>query len=129
MKFIFNLIALTFIVVAVNVFDFAKSEFLSEEDNSIERIPANEEDTPTDGAILGSIIAPDAQVVIKGSNGEEKIIGMADSNGEFFINGFDAGIYDIIIKALSKDEIKTYTFKDVEIRTGEVTALGTVTLE
>ncbi|MAP55769.1 carboxypeptidase-like regulatory domain-containing protein [Altibacter sp.] len=129
MKFIFNLIALTFIVVAVNVFDFAKSEFSSEEEIKKERDIINEADAPTDGAILGSIIAPNAQVVIKGSNGEEKIIGMADSNGEFFINGFDAGIYDIIIKALSKDDVKTYTFEDVEIRTGEVTALGTVTLE
>ena len=89
-------------------------------------------ENPQDGAILGSVIAPNASILIKGINdrkGKVEVRGKTDENGEFFINGFDEGTYTITIEANKNKEITTYTFNDVEIAIGEVTALGTVTIE
>jgi hypothetical protein len=99
------------------------SKFISE--NSSEAL----KDVKTDGAILGSVIAPNAEITIKGIDGLEMVKGTTDEFGEFFINGFDEGTYDIIVEAKTEDNVEIHTFSDVEIRIGEVTALGTVDLE
>jgi hypothetical protein len=99
------------------------SKFISE--NSSEAL----KDVKTDGAILGSVIAPNAEITIKGIDGLEMVKGTTDEFGEFFINGFDEGTYDIIVEAKAEDNVEIHTFSDVEIRIGEVTALGTVDLE
>lgn len=80
----------------------------------------------TDGAIMGSVIAPNSDIVIQASNSEEKIKGTTDENGEFFITGFEEGTYTVTISTSTTDEVET--FQDVEVRIGEVTALGTVDL-
>jgi Carboxypeptidase regulatory-like domain len=80
----------------------------------------------TDGAIMGSVIAPNATVEIIASNSEERIEGTTDENGEFFINGFKEGTYTITITTENTE--KKEIFQDVEVRIGEVTALGTVAL-
>ena len=80
----------------------------------------------TDGAIMGSVIAPNSEIVIKASNSEEKIKGTTDENGEFFITGFEEGTYTITITTSTTDKVRT--FQDVEVNIGEVTALGTVDL-
>lgn len=80
----------------------------------------------TDGAIMGSVIAPNSEIVIQASNSEEKIKGTTDENGEFFITGFEEGTYTVTISTSTTDEVET--FQDVEVRIGEVTALGTVDL-
>ncbi|MFC7356071.1 carboxypeptidase-like regulatory domain-containing protein [Jejudonia soesokkakensis] len=88
-----------------------------------------EEDIKTDGAILGSVIAPNADITIKGIDGIEMVKGTTNEFGEFFINGFEKGTYDIIVEAKSEGNLEIYKFDDVEIGIGEVTALGTVNLE
>ncbi|MDX1462541.1 MAG: carboxypeptidase-like regulatory domain-containing protein [Marinirhabdus sp.] len=80
-----------------------------------------------DGALMGSVIAPNATIEITARNGEDKIVGTTDANGEFFITGFDAGTYTVTIATENTDEEET--FQDVEIQIGEVTALGTIDLE
>ena len=80
----------------------------------------------TDGAIMGSVIAPNSDIVIQASNSEEKIKGTTDENGEFFITGLEEGTYTVTISTSTTDEVET--FQDVEVRIGEVTALGTVDL-
>lgn len=79
-----------------------------------------------DGAIMGSVIAPNSEIEITASNSEEKIKGTTDENGEFFITGFEEGTYTVTITTenTEKEEI----FRDVEVKIGEVTALGTVDL-
>ncbi len=81
----------------------------------------------TDGAIMGSVIAPNSEVSIVATNSEEKITGTTNDVGEFFITGFPAGNYTVKIKT---EDIKLteQTFENVEVRIGEVTALGTVTV-
>lgn len=79
-----------------------------------------------DGAIMGSVIAPNANIEISATNGEKKITGTTDENGEFFITGFNEGIYTVTITTENTDKLET--FQDVEVKRGEVTALGTVDL-
>lgn len=82
--------------------------------------------TKMDGAIMGSVIAPNAEVVITANNSEEKITGTTNENGEFFITGFPAGTFTVKITTDKNDT--TEVFENVEVAIGEVTALGTVTL-
>ncbi|NND88326.1 MAG: carboxypeptidase regulatory-like domain-containing protein [Flavobacteriaceae bacterium] len=110
----------------------SESDFKNARTSAVNFVAENveeEEALPNDGAILGSVIAPNAEVVIKASNGDIIRTGTTDENGEFFINGFEAGNYTICIQANDQERIATHTFEDVEIRIGEVTALGTVTIE
>jgi len=86
-------------------------------------------DTKTDGAIMGSIIAPNAAITIKGTNGSKTVKGTTNDKGEFFIKGFSEGVYKVIVEAEKDNKIESYTFDDVVIKIGEVTALGTVTIE
>jgi len=81
----------------------------------------------TDGAIMGSVIAPNSEVSIVATNSEEKITGTTNDVGEFFINGFPEGTYTVTINTDESEEPEQ-TFEDVEVRIGEVTALGTVTV-
>lgn len=91
------------------------------------------EEAPSDGAILGSVITekPAADVQISATNGSETITGTVESNGEFFINGFEKGTYTVSIVTKNEngapDNIEV--FNDVEIGIGEVTALGTVNFD
>ncbi|QIE60022.1 carboxypeptidase regulatory-like domain-containing protein [Rasiella rasia] len=80
----------------------------------------------TDGAIMGSVIAPNAEILIVATDSDKTFKGKTDDNGEFFITGLQEGTYEITIS----DEItdREETFEDVIIRIGEVTALGTVEL-
>lgn len=94
-----------------------------------ENTSENLEEVKTDGAILGSVIAPNAEITIKGIDGVEMVKGTTNEFGEFFINGFDEGTYDIIVEAKTEDDLEIHKFEEVEIRIGEVTALGTVDLE
>ena len=68
-----------------------------------------------------------AEILIKATNSEETITGSTDENGEFFITGFPEGIYTITISNPENNTNEIY--KDVEVYVGEVTALGTVTLD
>lgn len=100
-------------------------------DNSNEEIPEAKEDTANftakvDGAIMGSVIAPNAEIIITALNSEETITGTTNELGEFFINGFPEGTYTVEISTAENENVQT--FKDVEVRIGEVTELGTVTL-
>ena len=85
------------------------------------------ETTKKDGAIMGSVIAPNSEVSIVATNSEEKITGTTNDVGEFFITGFSEGTYTVKIKT---DEAETpeQTFENVKVKIGEVTALGTVTV-
>lgn len=94
-----------------------------------ENTSENLEEVKTDGAILGSVIAPNAEITIKGIDGVEMVKGTTNEFGEFFINGFDEGTYDIIVEAKTEDDLEIHKFEEVEIQIGEVTALGTVDLE
>jgi len=95
-----------------------------EEDSIVEEPTANLT-AKRDGAIMGSVIAPNADVAIIASNSDEKIKGTTDANGEFFITGFEEGTYTITITtSTEKEEV----FRDVKVRIGEVTAIGTVDL-
>jgi len=101
---------------------------VKEKREDISKVIAAASEEKADGAILGSVIAPDATVEIQAENGKENIVGGTNEDGEFFINGFSEGIYTITIKASDKNNnVETHTFNDVVIKIGEVTALGTVT--
>jgi len=102
---------------------------VKEKREDFSKVIAAASEEKADGAILGSVIAPGATVEIQAENGKESITGGVNEAGEFFINGFSEGTYTVMIKALDKNnKVKTHTFDDVEIKIGEVTALGTVTL-
>ncbi|WP_339701115.1 hypothetical protein [uncultured Marixanthomonas sp.] len=90
---------------------------------------ANEETetTKTDGAIMGSVIAPNSEVSIVATNSEEKITGTTNDVGEFFITGFPEGNYTVKIKT-EDSKLPEQTFENVKVKIGEVTALGTVTV-
>ena len=113
-------------LLVIMVVVFACSNTAEEETTVIERPTANYT-AKLDGALMGSVIAPNATVTIVATNGEDKIVGTTDENGEFFITGFDAGTYTVKIATENTDE--DATFQDVEINIGEVTALGTVDIE
>jgi|GEM_PF-2109421 len=81
---------------------------------------------PTDGAILGAVIAPKATVTICASNNSSTLKGTVSEKGEFFINGFDDGVYNVIISATKNGTLQISQIEDVMIRQGEVTALGTI---
>lgn len=81
---------------------------------------------PTDGAILGAVIAPEATVTICASNDSSALKGTVSEKGEFFINGFDDGVYNVIISATKNGTVQISQIEDVMIRKGEVTALGTI---
>jgi len=83
----------------------------------------------TDGAILGSVISSDSQVLIKATNADNEIKGTTNEFGEFFINGFPQGTYTVTIETNDNGKIQTQTFEDVEVNIGEVTALGTIAFE
>lgn len=102
---------------------------IKETRNEISSMISENENVKTDGAIMGSIIAPNAAITIKGINGNKTIKGNTNSNGEFFIKGFKEGTYEVIVEAEKENQIESYTFNDVVIKIGEVTALGTVTME
>ena len=88
------------------------------------------EGIPTDGALMGSIIAPDADdIEIIATNGEETISGTTKENGEFFITGFEEGMYKVIVEATKDGQTESQVFQIVDIVIGEATAIGTVTLE
>lgn len=126
-------IGIYMILVALPLSIFTSEEDMKSSHDAIStfvEVNATEEETiKTDGAILGSIIAPNAEIEIKGTDGEQTIVGTTDENGEFFMTGFDAGTYTICVQAVQGEEVITHTFEDVEINIGEVTALGTVTIE
>ena len=48
---------------------------------------------------------------------------------EFFITGFEEGMYKVIVEATKNGQTESQVFQNVEIVTGEATAIGTVTLE
>jgi|GEM_PF-3166989 len=95
--------------------------------NTTEQAKPESETQKTDGAIMGSVIAPNSEVAIVATNSEEKITGTTNDVGEFFITGFPAGKYTVKIKT-EENETVEQTFENVEVRIGEVTALGTVTV-
>ena len=113
-----------FLIVIMMVV-FACSNTAEEKTNFEEPVTANLT-VKTDGAIMGSVIAPNAEIEIIASNSEEKITGTTDENGEFFITGFEQGVYNVTIKAENTDKVET--FQDVKVKICEVTALGTVDL-
>lgn len=87
----------------------------------------NSETEKTDGAIMGSVIAPKSEVSIIASNSEEKITGTTNDVGEFFITGFSEGTYTVKIKT-EENNNPEQVFEDVTVKIGEVTALGTITV-
>lgn len=85
---------------------------------------------PTDGALMGSVIAPKAEEVsVIATNGEATITGTTKENGEFFITGFEEGMYKVIVEATINGQTESQVLQNVEIVTGEATAIGTVTLD
>lgn len=87
----------------------------------------NSETEKTDGAIMGSVIAPNSEISIIASNSEEKITGTTNEVGEFFITGFSEGTYTVKIKT-EENNNPEQVFEDVTVKIGEVTALGTITV-
>ena len=87
----------------------------------------NSETEKTDGAIMGSVIAPNSEISIIASNSEEKITGTTNDVGEFFITGFSEGTYTVKIKTEESNNPEQ-VFEDVTVKIGEVTALGTITV-
>ena len=81
----------------------------------------------TDGAIMGSVIAPNSEISIIATNTEKVISGTTNDVGEFFITGFPEGTYTVKIKT-DENETPEQVFEDVKVNIGEVTALGTVTV-
>ena len=114
----------SFLVIIMTVV-FACSDTSEAEETTIDDPVANLT-FKTDGAIMGSVIAPNAAVEIIAANSEDMIIGTTNENGEFFITGFEAGTYTI--KISTENSEKEEIFNDVEVIIGEVTALGTVDL-
>ncbi|MAZ71656.1 MAG: hypothetical protein CMC70_00780 [Flavobacteriaceae bacterium] len=113
-----------FLVVILMVV-FACSNTSDTNEETIAQQPVANLTVKTDGAIMGSVIAPNSEIVIKASNSEDIIKGTTDENGEFFINGFEEGTYTVTITTSTTNEVET--FNDVKVNIGEVTALGTVT--
>lgn len=111
------------VVIMMVVFACSDSD---EEDITITEEPTGNLTATIDGAIMGSVIAPNAKIEIIASNSDEKITGSTDGNGEFFINGFEEGTYTVIIK--TEDATKQEVFENVEVVIREVTALGTIDL-
>ena len=87
----------------------------------------NSETEKTDGAIMGSVIAPNSEISIIATNSEEKITGTTNDVGEFFITGFSEGTYTVKIKT-EENNNPEQVFEDVTVKIGEVTALGTITV-
>ena len=87
----------------------------------------NSETEKTDGAIMGSVIAPNSEISIIATNSEEKITGTTNEVGEFFITGFSEGTYTVKIKTEESNNPEQ-VFEDVTVKIGEVTALGTITV-
>ena len=114
-----------FLIVIMMVV-FACSNSAEEEENNLQEPVTANLTIKTDGAIMGSVIAPNAEIEIIASNSEEKIKGTTDENGEFFITGFEEGTYTVTITTSTTEEEEV--FQDVEVKIGEVTALGTVDL-
>ncbi len=98
----------------------------AEENSAIGEEPVANLTAKIDGAIMGSVIAPNAEIEIIASNSDKKITGTTNENGEFFITGFEKGIYTVTITTENSTEKEV--FENVEVAIGEVTALGTVDL-
>ena len=49
--------------------------------------------------------------MIKTTAVDEITVGTTNEYGEFFMNGFDAGVYTICIQANRQGDIETHTFK------------------
>ena len=87
------------------------------------------EETPSDGAILGSIIADESLLTIKVHNKTSEFCKVMEASGDYFIKGFQDGIYTVEIVSTNLNDERSEIFKEVEIRQGEVTALGTVAFQ
>ncbi|MCH2489781.1 MAG: hypothetical protein MK211_06490 [Flavobacteriales bacterium] len=122
-------ISIYLLFIALPTWVVTETFTMNETEETEEVVTVNNNEAPTDGAILGSVIAPDADIIIQGSNGNDIITGETNELGEFFIKGFEEeGFYTITIQAIKDTKVASHTFKEVEIRMGEVTALGTVDL-
>jgi len=117
------------LLVALPAGVFTSVVDVKETRDNISSLIAENAEEKTDGAIMGSIIAPNAAITIKGINGNKTVKGTTNDKGEFFIKGFSEGIYKVIVEAEKDTKTESYTFDDVVIKIGEVTALGTVTIE
>lgn len=94
-----------------------------------ESVLTSSEKTPTDGAILGSIITNKSNIALSIYNEKSQISKPIEASGDYFLKGFEDGIYTIEIVSQDTPNIQFEKFEEVIIRTGEVTALGTVTID
>lgn len=108
-----------------NIFSGEKTN--SETETAQSKTSKQVETKKTDGAIMGSVIAPNSEISIIATNSEKVISGTTNDVGEFFITGFPEGTYTVKIKT-DENETPEQVFEDVKVNIGEVTALGTVTV-
>ena len=108
-----------------NIFSGEKTN--SETETAQNTTSKEAETKKTDGAIMGSVIAPNSEISIIATNSEKVISGTTNDVGEFFITGFPEGTYTVKIKT-DENETPEQVFEDVKVNIGEVTALGTVTV-
>jgi hypothetical protein len=124
MRNLLTVAALVLLFIGLN--GFIKDEVITREIPDL-KIEVTDEAVKTDGAILGSVIIPEnTSVCINVTNGEETVRVYPNSLGEFFMNGFEQDEYDIEVIATQGDVTESYTIEDVEVRIGEVTAVGTI---
>lgn len=121
-----NGIFLAIIALVVFACETATNDFTTSETTATQEPVANLR-AKMDGAIMGSVIAPNADIVITANNSDKKITGTTNENGEFFITGFPAGTFTVEISSSKSDNVEV--FDDVEVAIGEVTALGTVAMD
>ena len=125
MKNVITLAVLALLFIGLNGFN--KAEEKEGYDIPDLKIEVSDETIKTDGAILGSVIVPvNTEVCINVHNDKTSVRVYPNEQGEFFMNGFDQDVYDIEVIATQNNKTETYIIEDIEIRIGEVTAVGTI---
>ncbi|WP_186991597.1 hypothetical protein [Constantimarinum furrinae] len=125
MKNVITLAVLALLFIGLNGFN--KAEEKEGYDIPDLKIEVSDESIKTDGAILGSVIVPvNTEVCINVHNDKTSVRVYPNEQGEFFMNGFDQDVYDIEVIATQNNKTESYIIEDIEIRIGEVTAVGTI---
>lgn len=125
MKNVITLAVLALLFIGLNGFN--KAEEKEGYDIPDLKIEVSDETIKTDGAILGSVIVPvNTEVCINVHNDKTSVRVYPNEQGEFFMNGFDQDVYDIEVIATQNNKTESYIIEDIEIRIGEVTAVGTI---
>ncbi|NER14346.1 DUF4382 domain-containing protein [Leptobacterium flavescens] len=83
----------------------------------------------TSGVIRGMVDPSDFQVMVEVMVGEEIVSTFTNEEGAFSLNGIPSGIYTVTLTPDPESGLSVKTVENVEVINGQITDIGTITLE